>query len=62
MRALLYRNLEPGFVPTALTDVQGQAAQPELFAPLITEVQRTRREVQKTNRLDRRAYGQLVKL
>jgi two-component system nitrogen regulation sensor histidine kinase NtrY len=47
MRALLYRNLEQGFVPTALTDAQGQAAQPELFAPLVTEVQRTRHEVQK---------------
>ena len=47
MRALLYRNLEQGFVASALTDLHGQAAQPDLFAPLITEVQRTRREVQK---------------
>ena len=47
MRALLYRNLEQGFVPSALTDLHGQVAQPDLFAPLITEVQRTRHEVQK---------------
>src|ERR1019366_9035823 len=47
VRALLYRNLEQGFVASALTDLHGQAAQPDLFAPLITEVQRTRREVQK---------------
>jgi signal transduction histidine kinase len=44
MRALLYRNLEPGFVPTALTDVRGAVAQPDLFSPLITAVQRTRHE------------------
>jgi signal transduction histidine kinase len=44
MRALLYRNLEPGFVPTALTDMRGAVAQPELFSPLITAVQRTRHE------------------
>ena len=47
MRALLYRNLEQGFVPSELTDVHGQTSQPELFAPLISEVQRTRHEVQK---------------
>ncbi len=46
MRALLYRNLEPGYVPTALTDEHGAVAQPELFSPLITEVQRTRHEQQ----------------
>ena len=47
MRALLYRNLEPGFVPSALTDLARPGGQPELFAPLITEVQRTRRELQR---------------
>ncbi len=47
MRALLYRNLEPGFVPAALTDTNGVAGQPDLFEPLITEVQQTRRELQK---------------
>ena len=48
MRALLYRNLEPGFVSSALTDLNGPASQAELFSPLITEVQRTRHELQKT--------------
>ena len=46
MRALLYRNLEPGYVPAALSDVRGAVAQPELFSPLITQVQGTRREQQ----------------
>ncbi|MGH7967388.1 MAG: hypothetical protein ACREIC_01540, partial [Limisphaerales bacterium] len=46
MRALLYRNLEPGFVPNALTDMRGQVGQAEVFSPLITQVQRTRREQQ----------------
>jgi signal transduction histidine kinase len=46
MRALLYRNLEAGFVPAALTDVRGAVAQSELFSPLITAVQRTRHEQQ----------------
>jgi two-component system, NtrC family, nitrogen regulation sensor histidine kinase NtrY len=48
MRALLYRNLEQGFVPTALSDPRGDVGQPELFSALITEVQRTRRELQRT--------------
>jgi two-component system nitrogen regulation sensor histidine kinase NtrY len=48
MRTLLYRNLEQGFVSSALTDVHGPAAEADLFAPLITEVQRTHRELQKT--------------
>ena len=48
MRALLYRNLEQGFVPAALTDARGPAAQPELFAPFIAEVQGTRKELQRT--------------
>jgi two-component system nitrogen regulation sensor histidine kinase NtrY len=48
MRALLYRNLEQGFVASALTGPNGPAEQADLFAPLITEVQRTRRELQKT--------------
>jgi signal transduction histidine kinase len=48
MRALLYRNLEPGFVPAELTDPRGPASQPELFSELITEVQRTRHELQRT--------------
>src|SRR3984957_15543957 len=48
MRTLLYRNLEPGFVPTELTDPRGLASQPELFSSIIAEVQRTRHELQRT--------------
>jgi two-component system nitrogen regulation sensor histidine kinase NtrY len=48
MRALLYRNLEQGFMASALTDLHGQVGQADSFAPLITEVQRTHRELQKT--------------
>ncbi len=48
MRAVLYRNLEQGFVSSELTDLHGQVNQADLFAPLITEVQRTHRELQKT--------------
>jgi len=40
MRALLYRNLEPGFVDTALVDVNGAAGDPERYRPLIEQVQR----------------------
>jgi two-component system, NtrC family, nitrogen regulation sensor histidine kinase NtrY len=39
MRALLYRNLEPGFVATALTDSSGEVAQADRLAPLIAAVQ-----------------------
>ena len=48
MRTLLYRNLEQGFVPTELTDPHGPASQSELFSPMISEVQKGRRELQKT--------------
>jgi two-component system nitrogen regulation sensor histidine kinase NtrY len=47
MRALLYRNLEPDFTASALTDPNGPVAQADVFAPLIAEVQRTRRELQR---------------
>ncbi|HVA95568.1 MAG TPA: HAMP domain-containing sensor histidine kinase [Candidatus Dormibacteraeota bacterium] len=47
-RALLYSNLEQGFVPSALADVNGPAAQAELFSPLITEVQKMRHALQRT--------------
>src|SRR5271157_3713958 len=40
MRALLYQNLEPAFVPTALTDINGLVAQADLFQPLIEQVQK----------------------
>jgi len=48
MRTLLYRNLEPGFEPTELTDQRGPASQPELFSSMITEVQGNRHEMQRT--------------
>lgn len=47
MRAMLYRNLEQNFSAAALTDVRGPVAQADVFAPLINEVQRTHRELQK---------------
>jgi signal transduction histidine kinase len=40
MRALLYRNLDQGFVPTALTDSNGPLPQADQFQPLIEEVQK----------------------
>jgi len=40
MRALLYRNLENSFVPTALTDTSGPISQPEPFQSLIEQAQK----------------------
>ncbi len=40
MRALLYKNLQPGFDATMLTDVNGSVAQAEKLAPLIERVQK----------------------
>jgi two-component system, NtrC family, nitrogen regulation sensor histidine kinase NtrY len=40
MRALLYRNLDQGFVPTALTDSNGPVAQADQFQPLIEAFQK----------------------
>lgn len=37
-RALLYRNLEAAFTPSALTDASGPIPQPELLQPLIEQV------------------------
>jgi signal transduction histidine kinase len=48
MRALLYRNLEQGFVPSELTDPRGPVSQPDLFSPMIAEVQNARHELQRT--------------
>ena len=48
MRALLYRNLEQGFVPSSLTDPRGAVSQPELFSPMIADVQHNRKELQST--------------
>jgi two-component system nitrogen regulation sensor histidine kinase NtrY len=40
MRALLYRNLEPAFVPAALSDTKGAADQPERLQPLIDQIRK----------------------
>lgn len=40
MRALLYLNLEPGFVSSALSDINGPVEQPERLQPLIEQIQR----------------------
>jgi two-component system nitrogen regulation sensor histidine kinase NtrY len=40
MRALLYKNVQPGFDPTMLTDMNGSVAQAERLAPLIDRVQK----------------------
>jgi two-component system, NtrC family, nitrogen regulation sensor histidine kinase NtrY len=40
MRALLYRNLENSFVPTALTDASGPVSQPDQFQSLIEQAQK----------------------
>ncbi len=39
-RALLYRNLEPSFVATSLTDVNGSFDQAERLQPLIEQIQK----------------------
>jgi two-component system nitrogen regulation sensor histidine kinase NtrY len=48
MRALLYRNLEPGFVEGALTDVNGSADNPDRFRGLIEQMQRNPQSVLRT--------------
>ena len=48
MRALLYRNLEPAFVASALADPSGQPGEPERLAPLIEQVQRQLKPVVQT--------------
>ncbi|MBZ5701933.1 MAG: HAMP domain-containing protein [Acidobacteriia bacterium] len=48
MRALLYRNLEQGFVPSALTDASGEVAQSEQLAPLIQQMQKQPRPMVET--------------
>jgi two-component system, NtrC family, nitrogen regulation sensor histidine kinase NtrY len=40
MRALLYKNLQPGFDPAMLTDVNGAVAHAEQLAPLIEKVKK----------------------
>ena len=48
MRALLYRNLESSFVPSALTDSNGVVTQADAFQPLIEQVQNKPEEAVKT--------------
>ena len=45
MRALLYRNLEPSFSPTSLTDANGAVEQPERLEPMIEQIQSQPAEV-----------------
>jgi signal transduction histidine kinase len=48
MRALLYKNLEPNFVPAALTDANGSAERAETFRPLIEQIQKQPEDLVKT--------------
>lgn len=48
MRALLYRNLEPNFVPTALTDAGGAVTQADVLLPVIEQIQKRPEEIVKT--------------
>ena len=47
-RALLYRNLEPGFVATALTDVNGSFDQADRLEPLIQQIQKQAKPLERT--------------
>jgi two-component system nitrogen regulation sensor histidine kinase NtrY len=40
MRALLYRNLDSAFVPSALTDTKGPLDQPERLQPIIEQIRK----------------------
>ena len=48
MRALLYKNLEPSFVATALTDANGSVERAETFQPLIEQIQKQPQDLVKT--------------
>jgi signal transduction histidine kinase len=48
MRALLYRNLEPNFVSSALMDVNGRPEEADRFRPLIEQVQRNPQKLVET--------------
>jgi hypothetical protein len=48
MRALMYRSLEPKFVPADLTDATAVVAQADRFAPLIDQIQRRRKSFVQT--------------
>lgn len=48
MRALLYRNFEPTFVPAALSDANGNVVQAESFQPFIEQLQKQPQAAQHT--------------
>jgi two-component system nitrogen regulation sensor histidine kinase NtrY len=48
MRALIYSNLEPSFVPAALIAAKGEVDQPERFAPLVEQIQKQSRPLVRT--------------
>ena len=48
MRALLYKNLEPTFVASALTDANGGVAQADTFQSLIEQIQKQPQDLIKT--------------
>jgi signal transduction histidine kinase len=48
MRALIYSNLDPSFVPGALISAKGEVEQPERFAPLVEQIQRQARPLVRT--------------
>lgn len=48
MRAMLYRNLDPGFNPTSLTDKDGPLSTADRFQPLIEQIQKNPQPVVKT--------------
>ena len=49
MRALLYRNLEDGFVPAALSSAEGPVQESERFAPLIESLQKQASSSERTS-------------
>jgi len=48
VRALLYKNLDPSFVASELTDANGRVAQADAFQPLIEQIQRHPQDLVKT--------------
>lgn len=48
MRALLYRNLDPGFNPASLTDKDGPLSTADRFQPLIEQIQKNPQPVVRT--------------
>jgi signal transduction histidine kinase len=48
MRALIYSNLEPAFIPTALIAAKGDVDQPERFAPIVEQIQKQSRPIVRT--------------